>query len=53
MKQQVTEYFWIKRILPLIEIESSKFVSHRARMSGEFDPIKDSHSTKFKQELNT
>ena len=30
-------------------IESSKFVSHRARMSGEFDSKKDSHSTKFEQ----
>ena len=30
-------------------IESSKFVSHRARMSGEFDTRKDSNSTKFKQ----
>ena len=29
-------------------IESSKFFSHRARMSGEFDSKKDSHSTKFK-----
>ena len=31
----------------LESIESSKFVSHRARMSGEFDSKKDSHSTKF------
>ena len=30
-------------------IESSKFVSHRARMSGEFDSRKDSYSTKFKR----
>ena len=30
-------------------IESSKFVSHRARMSGEFDTRKDSHSTKLEQ----
>ena len=30
-------------------MESSKFVSHRARMSGEFDSRKDSHSTKFEQ----
>ena len=30
-------------------IESSKFVSQRARMSGEFDSKKDSQLTKFKQ----
>ena len=30
-------------------IESSKFVSHRARMSGEFYSRKDSHSTKLEQ----
>ena len=30
-------------------IEPSRFVSHRARMSGEFDSRKDSNSTKFKQ----
>ena len=30
-------------------IESSRFVSHRARMPGEFDSRKDSQSTKFKQ----
>ena len=30
-------------------IESSKFVSHRARMSGEFESRKDSHSTKFER----
>ena len=30
-------------------IESSRFVSHRARMSGEFDSRKDSQSTKFKR----
>ena len=29
--------------------ESSKFFSHRARMSGEFDSRKDSHSTKVGQ----
>ena len=29
--------------------ESSKFVSHRARMSGEFDSRKDSHLAKFGQ----
>ena len=29
--------------------EWSKFVSHRARMSGEFDSRKDSHSTEFEQ----
>ena len=28
-------------------IESSKSVPHKARMSGEFHPRKDSHSTKF------
>ena len=30
-------------------IESSKFVSNRARTSGEFDSRKDSHSTKLEQ----
>ena len=30
-------------------IESSKFVSHRARISGEFDSRKNSHSTKLEQ----
>ena len=30
-------------------IESSGFVSHRARISGEFDSMKDSQSTKFEQ----
>ena len=30
-------------------IESFKFVSHRARMSGEFDSRKDSQSTKFER----
>ena len=30
-------------------IESSRFVSHRARMSGEFDSRKASQSTKFEQ----
>ena len=30
-------------------IESSKFVSHRAQTSGEFDSRKDSHLTKFKR----
>ena len=29
--------------------ESSKFVPHRARMSGEFDSRKDSQSTKFER----
>ena len=28
--------------IPLISIESSRFVSHRGRMSGEFDSRKDS-----------
>ena len=45
------ESFWIKGRQPLIEklpesIESFKFVSHRARMSGEFDLGKDSNSGK-------
>ena len=30
-------------------IESSKFVSHRVRMSGEFDPRKEPHSKKVEQ----
>ena len=30
-------------------IELSRLVSHRARMSGEFDSRKDSQSTKFEQ----
>ena len=30
-------------------IESSKFVSHRARMPREFDSRKDSHSTQLEQ----
>ena len=30
-------------------VESSRFVSHRARTSGEFDSRKDSQSTKFEQ----
>ena len=30
-------------------IESSRFVSHRARMSAEFDSKKDSQSTKFER----
>ena len=30
-------------------IESSRFVSHRATMSGEFDSRKDWQSTKFKR----
>ena len=34
-------------------IESSTFVSHRARMSGEFDSRKDSHSTKFERRPGT
>ena len=29
--------------------EDNKFVSHRARMSGEFDSRKDSYSAKFEQ----
>ena len=33
----------------LESIESSRFVSYRARMSGEFGSRKDSQSTKFKQ----
>ena len=47
------ESFRIKKRLPITEklpesIESSKFVSYRVRMSGEFDSRKDLHSTKFK-----
>ena len=47
-----TESFQIKRRYPLTEklpglIELFKFVSHRIRMSGEFDSRKDSHSPKF------
>ena len=30
-------------------IESSRFVSHRARMSGEFDPRKDLQSRNFER----
>ena len=30
-------------------IEPSRFVSHRTRMSGEFDSRKDSQSTKFER----
>ena len=30
-------------------VESSRFVSHRARMPGEFDSRKDSQSTKFER----
>ena len=30
-------------------IEPTKFVSHRARMSGEFDSRKDSHLTKLEE----
>ena len=32
-------------------IDSSKFVSHRARISGEFNSRKDLHSTKLEQNL--
>ena len=46
--------FQLKRRYPPSEkfpesIESSKFVSHRARISGEFDSRKYSHSTKLGQ----
>ena len=34
-------------------IESFKFVSHRARMSKEFDLSKDSHSAKLEQRPRT
>ena len=49
--------FWNKRkITPTGKLpeltESSKFFSHRARMSGEFDSRKDSHSTIFEQNQN-
>ena len=30
-------------------VQSSRFFSHRARMSGEFDSRKDSESTKFER----
>ena len=40
--------FWIKEKLPE-SVESFKFVSHRARMSREFDLREDSLSTKFEQ----
>ena len=43
-KTKVTSHRKIAR-----SIESSKFLSHRGRMSGEFDSRKDSQSTKFKQ----
>ena len=48
------ESYWINERQPLIKklpesIEPSKFVSHRRRMSGEFNSRKDSQSTKFKQ----
>ena len=48
------ESFQIKARYPLTEklsesIGSSKFVSHRARMSGESDSRKESHSTKLEQ----
>ena len=33
-------------------VEPSKFVPHSARMSGEFNSSKDSHSTKFDKNLN-
>ena len=50
------ESFRIKGREPLTEklpesIESSKFVSHTARMSGELDSRKDSHSIKLEQRL--
>ena len=32
-------------------IDSSKFVSYRVKMSGEFDLSKDSHSTKLERRL--
>ena len=50
----MVESFRIKGIELLTEklpesVESSRFVSHRAKMSQEFDSRKDSHSTKFEQ----
>ena len=33
----------------LQSLESSKFLSHRSRISGELDSVKDSHSTKFER----
>ena len=39
-----------KNLQSFLEISPvSRFVSHRARMSGEFDSRKDSQSTKFEQ----
>ena len=50
----VLESFQKKGRYPLTEklpesIESSRFASHRARMSGDFDTRKDMQSTKFEQ----
>ena len=50
----VLEPFRKKGRYPLTEklpesIESSRFASHRARMSGDFDTRKDMQSTKFEQ----
>ena len=52
--QFILQSFWIKGRYLLTEkltesIESLRFVSHRARISGEFDSRKDSQSTKFEQ----
>ena len=33
----------------LQSLESSKFLSHRSRISGELDSMKDLHSTKFER----
>ena len=51
---RVIKPFWTKGRQLLTEklpetIESSKFISHRARMSLLFDSRKDSHLTKFEQ----
>ena len=43
-----TMLFGLKEKLPE-SIKSSKFDSHRGRMSGEFDSRKDLHLTKFEQ----
>ena len=50
----ITRILWIKGTEALTEklpesIESSRFVSHRARISGEFDSRKDLQLTKFER----
>ena len=51
---RILESFQIKARQPLKEklpesVESSRFVSHRARISGEFDSRKDSQSRKLER----